>query len=516
MDIYLNKEKLNYVKSVLSTSLNHEETMEMIVPDALPDILRIVDTDATVFLRSKSTDIGRVSISGIAVTTVIYCPDGEPGVRKLELEIPFTATANESDISQNTKVTANISVASADASMINPRKIIARVDLQSELNCYNDAELVISSGLEDDSDAGIELLTDSSDIFTTTGIREKTFVISDELTIPATNPPIGEILKYRVAITPDDTKVVGSKLILRGTTHVSLLYNPQGGAAGNEMSKADFTTEFSQIIELDGALGDSSFGIILMLTNAYFDAEQSPHNPDGRVLIMEIHAVAQCVTSEKKKISYISDMYSTKFMLEQVTTDYLFDSKNMSKTGAVFHGVMETPTPVSRILALNVHPGAVAALPQMNAMTLRAPLSVNAIYVSDDGRVLSSMRQYDVETTIETLQNIKYSANAACGKDVYGVAVGNGIELRIPVDITIIESSQKQIKSLSGLSYDETAPADNTKSPSLVVYRMAKGDTLWKLAKKHNSTSKLILNANGLEKEENVGAGQLLIIPKKR
>lgn len=515
MEIYLNKEKINYVKNVLSTSLTHEETMEMIVPDAMPDILRIVDTDATVFLRSKSTDSGRVSVSGVAAVTVIYCPDGESGVRKMELEIPFVTSAGDSEITQNTRITANITVSSADASMINPRKIIVRVDLLTDIACYNDADFMISSGIDEDNEAGIELLTDSCDIFTTTGIKEKTFVISDELSVPGSNPPIGEILKYSVTIIPADTKVVGSKLILRGNTHISVLYSPSGGG---DMTKTDFTTEFSQIIELDNAAGDSSFNIILMLTNAYFDAEQSPHNPEGKTLIMELHAVAQCISSEKRRISYISDMYSTKYKLDQSTQDFIFDSKNGTKSNAVFHGVMETPSPVSRVIALNVHAGPVTHTAQAGSpsMTMTSPLFVNALYMSDDGRILSSMRQYEVESNSEVGENSKCSTVASCGRDLYGVAVGNGIELRIPVDFSMTENNEKQINSLAGLSYDETAPIDNSKSPSLIAYRASKGDSLWKLAKKHNSTSKLILSANGLEKEENVGLGQLLIIPRKR
>ncbi|NLA87207.1 MAG: DUF3794 domain-containing protein, partial [Clostridiales bacterium] len=323
MDIYLNKEKINYVKNVLSASLPHEETMEMIVPDALPDILRIVDTDAVVFLRSKATDNGRVTVSGVAAATIIYAPEEESGVRKMDMEIPFTTSANDGEITQNTRVTAGISVVSADASMINPRKIVVRLDLLTDIDCFNDADLLISSGMDDDNDAGIEMLTDNLDILTTTGVKEKTFVISDELSVPASNPPVGEILKYRVNLMPEDTKVVGSKLILRGNSNISLLYNPAGGG---EMTKADFSTEFSQIIELDTPDGDGSFNINLMLTNAYFDAEQSPHNPDGRTVIMEVHAVAQCVASERKQITYISDLYSTKFQLEQETADFLFES----------------------------------------------------------------------------------------------------------------------------------------------------------------------------------------------
>ena len=85
MDIFLNKEKLGYIKNVFSATLPQEETMEMIVPDAMPDIERIVDTDANVFLRSKSTDSGRIMVTGVADVTVLYCPEGEMGVRKWRL-----------------------------------------------------------------------------------------------------------------------------------------------------------------------------------------------------------------------------------------------------------------------------------------------------------------------------------------------------------------------------------------------------------------------------------------------
>jgi hypothetical protein len=49
--------------------------------------------------------------------------------------------------------------------MVNPRKLVARVDRLSDISCYNDADFLISSGMEDDNDAGIEMTTDSCDIF---------------------------------------------------------------------------------------------------------------------------------------------------------------------------------------------------------------------------------------------------------------------------------------------------------------------------------------------------------------
>lgn len=513
MDIYLNKNKLNTIKSILSTGVKNEETMEMIVPDALPDILRIVDADAIVFLRSKATDSGHATVSGVASATVLYSPEGESGVRKMELDIPFTAVASESEITNTTRIVTRVSVSSVDASMINPRKIIVRIDLLTMISCYNEAELQIAAGIDEEADAGIELMTQMGDINTTTGVNEKAFVIANEIIVPNSNPPVGEILKYTADLIPEDTKVVGSKLILRGTTHITLLYNTPGNS---ELTRAEFNPEFSQIIELDGASSESNFTIMLMLTNAYFDADQTMHNSDGRTIVMELHAVAQCITSERKEMPYISDMYSTKYKLEQTLSDYMFDSNNTLKMGAIFHGILETPTPVSRVVAVSVHTGAVLAVPQQEGTTFTSPLFVNAMYVSDDGRLLSAMSHYEVETNVAINENAHNTAVASCGKDVYGVAVSNAIELRIPIEFVINENEQKEINSLDTLSYDEDVPLDLSKAPSLIVHRAGNGDSLWNLAKRHQTTSRTILTANGLDSADDITYGQLLIIPKSR
>ena len=98
-----------------------------------------------------------------------------------------------------------------------------------DVACYNDAEMLVAAGMDEDTDAGIELLTDNTEVMTTTNVKEKTFVITDELTMPASNLPIGEILKYKAALAPEDIKVVGSKLILRGTVSVfASVYNAGG------------------------------------------------------------------------------------------------------------------------------------------------------------------------------------------------------------------------------------------------------------------------------------------------
>ena len=48
MEFELERTQLDRFDALLDTTLHQEETLEMIVPDACPDILRIVETDGRV------------------------------------------------------------------------------------------------------------------------------------------------------------------------------------------------------------------------------------------------------------------------------------------------------------------------------------------------------------------------------------------------------------------------------------------------------------------------------------
>jgi len=228
---------------------------------------------------------------------------------------------------------------------------------------------------------------------------------------------------------------------------------------------------------------------------------------------MELHAVAQCVASEKKTVSYIADMYSTKYPLYPEVEQYAFDTRTHSKATAVYHNILKTQKPASRVLAMNVHTGPVEKKPDDNAV--KCPLNINAVYLTEDGEIMSSNQHAEVEANTELHDNAKFTALAKCGKDVFSAVVSDGIDVRIPVEINVTEVTENNVNMLSGLSYDENAPLDNSKFPSLVVARPNNQDSLWHMAKKYRSTPNLILAANELEGEEDIAPGQLLIIPKK-
>ena len=128
MELELDRTQLNGYEALLDTTLFQEETLEMIVPDACPDILRVVETDGKVLLRSKEAMDGRVELTGTIRACVLYLPDGESGMRHLDVSIPFRACAEGKDIGPGCSVTACARLRRADTRAVNPRKVLVRAE----------------------------------------------------------------------------------------------------------------------------------------------------------------------------------------------------------------------------------------------------------------------------------------------------------------------------------------------------------------------------------------------------
>ncbi|MDR1064981.1 MAG: DUF3794 domain-containing protein, partial [Oscillospiraceae bacterium] len=491
MEISMTREKLRFAERVLRETRAAEETAEVIVPDALPDILRIVGADAELTVRSKDTTDGRVLVSGAAAVSVIYIPDGGGGARRVNAELPFTVSAENPRITPECRVTARVEPRSVSASALNPRKLSVRAAVFAEISCYLDTQLEIPAGVSPGNENIAELLYCEDEVNLHVDILEKTFTVNDEYQIPASQPPVGELLKSNVALAPGDARVVGSKLIFKGAAYVSLLYAPPDGS---DIVPCAFETEFSQILELENAGADSEFELIPLLTSARIDAGNTP-GAETRRVAAEIRVAAQCVARSKRTIRFIRDAYCSKYALEMSVTPLSFENSLGSRAvNAILRGTLPAPD-ASRVICVSARPGAPASARENDALSLACPVEVEALYIASDGSARRAEGSFELGASVPGVTGSLWSVRAECSRDVYGAAADNSIELRIPVDIRVDETEKREYNAISALSADEDSPIDLAALPSLVISRVSAGDSLWSLAKRHRSTRELILSA---------------------
>ena len=512
MEAKLRTDQINYLKKISDVVFTHEETAEIIVPDAMPDIIEVVDAEGTVILRSKEAESGRLTFSGMVSATVIYQPEDGSALCRLEVSMPFSATQDVPEVTAESQLCAVVRIGSLDARMINSRKALVRADVVVEAAAYAPAEIVWANRIEEDDGAGIELLRKQMELSLVTQVREKSFVLADEFVIPSGKPPIEEILKTSIDVLCDDVKAVGNKLIFKGNATIRLLYT--GG--GEEPIPLEFAAAFSQIMEMEGEMESVSADIRLMLTNCYVENGSSVAAENAAIAV-EMHMVAQAVCREMREIPYISDVYSTRFDLNEERAPLFLESEESPFTAqAESRENVEVADPVQRVLDTNFKTGKAYWTEENGAMRLTVSVGASALYMSDAGKVCGVSRKFEVSGISDMEPGVDYQVTAQVQSDAQALPAGSGVEFRIPVHFHVRPRRKFRTDAVSGVRWDEEQARDLSVLPSIVVHHVASGENLWMMAKKYCSTEELIQTANNLDPGASPERGQLFIIPKKR
>ena len=112
-----------YKKLCNSVSEANSDT-ELIVPDSLEDILRILSCRRQCRIREKNVGQDAVSVSGEIDVTVMYIPETGDGVRVVGTTIPFEINFSAPGADSTSSAVTKLLALNADAKAVNPRKIL--------------------------------------------------------------------------------------------------------------------------------------------------------------------------------------------------------------------------------------------------------------------------------------------------------------------------------------------------------------------------------------------------------
>lgn len=509
MELELKKTTLdNYEKSGELT-LTQEETAEVIVPDYCPDIARIIAADGKVYIHNRELRDGKASVSGTVRVSVLYTPEGEGGIRTLEFAMPFSVESDSRGLDGCVFLDADTRTEFLESRMLNPRKVFTHCKLVTSLVGYRKAPLCFSTDLETEGEQ-LEKLREQQRVILLTHIAEKDFTFTEEMNLSPGREGVAELLSSRVRGSVAESKVVGNKLIFKGTFSISLLYRSVDG----KYDTASSELPFSQIMEVEGAAEGALPSLRLQMTGA--DLQVDGADAEGRQIAVTLYLHAIAFLREEQEITLLHDLYSTAYetALEasplQVTGFY----QTFTRRHTV-REVLEIGVVADSILSLSAACGTVAISREGETLVLRTEVGVRALYQDEGGVPLVAERSFDVACQLEVPEDCKVTARAQCPDEMQGALGDRGIEVRFPVDFFVEASSCVKRVCIHSAKLDEESPKDAAGAPSLVLRCMGAQESAWSLAKKYNTTINIILSANQIEGTE-LPREQLLLIPRKR
>jgi hypothetical protein len=509
MEFPLSADRMCRAQKAFGFDLAREETVDIIVPESRPDISEILCVHADAFVRGKDAETGRGSVSGVINAVVVYVPEGGGRAERLEAELPFSASAADGALTPDMKVIARVSVVSCSARELDPRKVAIEAGVRVQADFYADGELCLFRGGDGPGEGRVELLYETAEVCGLTDIREKTFVISDEINLPQGCQPVGELLFADVKLGEAEAKAVGSKLVFKGTAEVAPFYITDGG----ELRRVSLSTEFSQIVEFDDLPPECEFDVTFMLTGSYVEAQRES---DGKTVNVELHAAAQCALRERRTVKYIADAFAPG---REVDCEYM----ELSSDGRESARLPETPArgsmhaqDASGIIAVFALAEAPELISENGQRRILCGVNVTCLYTGGDGnartsraRVVAECAPFDADSSRDAS-----SASALAGNATASLTPSGAIEIAVPVRFEITHGPSARGRAISAITYDEKEARDLDNIPSLTVTRAKPGEKLWSIAKRYGSGVRLIMDTNSIERETDLVPGSLLLIPR--
>ena len=496
MEATLKKRSVSKYSMVFSTEFTGDSSTEAVVPDVLPDISDILFTTGMVLLRSKTTEDGKVSLSASVSASVVYSPENETGLNCLHLTMPFDAEAESADISADCRTTAEIKLVSIEARMINTRKVSVRAEVSININCYAPDTFALVEDIEAPPEVSLHIKKEELEFSLISDVRERTFVISDEYILPAGSREIREILSPASVVRVDDIKVLGNKLVVRGVCQSHLLCACEDGAEAEQIS---FSTNFSQMMEMEDIGEDPDISYRLMMTAAYYEPVKT--SEQKCTVSMELHMVIQAVCSRAERAELVSDMYSNKCecSFESHSDDLPIIVRRQTLRSTIIETV-RTPVPAIETVY------AEARVTSVSGRTVG--IAVNGLYIDEDGRYRALKGNFTAEFETELEADMELMADMVCVTEAFASPSAEGVEIRVPVELeaVIMKRQTAAVPTQTMLSEKECC----AEAPSLILIPVSESADLWQVAKRYGSTRELIEQANCLE-GENADISMLLV-----
>ncbi len=496
MEQVFQKAELDCMRPVVEDVHNEEQTQEVRLPDAMPDIGRVLGAWGQVVIRSKEWRGGSMSVSGGVMAWALYEQEGGGAPQSVEAWIPFQMHWDFPETQRDGTVLVSCLLRNVDARSISARKLLIRVCMSVAAKGLEPAtaEYPVAENVPED----VQLLRRSYPIKLPKEAGEKTFLLEEDLTLPSSAAKLEKAIYYTLSPQLLDRKIMADKVVFRGTAIVHILYCSQDGT----LQGWDFEVPFSQYTDLAKEYEPSaSVDVIPVVTS--LEVEQSEQG----TLHLKAGMTGQYVVYAEETLPIVEDAYSPR---REVTAqnaqlempailDFCRETLHLEQMMQMEGGQLVD------VFFCTEHPA-------VNTETDEAHLAVSGtaqvLYYDHSGVLQGSTTRCEGKWDFPCASNGKICARSGIvGSPQASLNGAASVRCDVAIDAAITE--RHGMPAVTGLKLGEMEQPDPTR-PSLIVRRAGR-EGLWTVAKQSGSTVESILKANGLTDEP--GMDQILLIP---
>lgn len=479
----------------------------VIVPDKKPDILKVLQVDASSAVTGSTLQKGKLFVQGRVDVTVLYLPDGEEGgIRSICAKFDFDDVIEGAEIDENMHKSVVCDVDQVDINLINSRKIAVRAAVGIDAEVTAEREIEYISAIECD-DAGAKFA--EVGVSSTVAADSCEFLMKEQVALADGAANIAEILKTDVRIEDKEVRCVTNKVIVKGNICATVLYLD----GNNAICHADAQLPFTEVFET----GESCEEDCAQVTCTVIEKNCCPamdSDGDMRVLDFEILVGVDMSVCREQTIRYLSDCYffGAQTVCETKTARLEHTYRHARRTETVRENIAadsRLPRPAA-VYNIAARPRILSAEQNGDNIDISARLDVAVLYLSDssDSPVCCRKAELPVSCSVAAEAKARVYADAEC-EHISCTLTGNGdIELRAAVAFSVEERDFADVEMVASAEKGE-----KTGGSELIILFTSGGETLWDISKKYRVSCDEVAELNSIEPGAAIEAHRRLIIP---
>lgn len=510
MDINCTRHNVNNEETVLCEAVEVPIEGTVVVYDNGKKIKKLIKTCFKSSVTSKTLMDRSVRLDGTVIVCLIYI-DENNCLGSYNHILPFTKTVETSNELTDGKIFTEITDDKITASYIAENKINigGAVCIKVCVKKMTEQHFIC-----DIDDSGIEQLKGESEITVMRGFAEKSFIAEEEISIGNSQPSVGCVIRHNATAIIDEVKIINNKVMVKGRCKIYVLYLPEEGTRPQSFEEG---FPFSQLIDVDGINDscrcDSSAEVIF--------CELSPRNTltdEIRSFSVSLKILLSVKAYCDDSVPVLFDAYSVAGNYKAVKKEMCFTKikANISDKFIARKALEFTDGAIGSVIDVWCDVKGHSSRFENGVLRITGTVMINVLAYDTEGVANCFERLTDFEYTYEAgegFSNPQVSFGVNVEHCSYTITGANTLDVSAEILVGGAIYENKKHLLLTDLVENEEQGKKHS-SGSIVLYFANKGERVWDIAKKYNSSVREIKELNGVN-EEIFTSSAKIIIPTK-
>ena len=487
------------------------------VPDAKPDIGRMIQNKGDISLDEVRLSDGRAFIKGNLNADLLYVGEQEGKVYSLSAKLPFNETLNLEGIVSGDKMCLKWEIEDLSIHIIHSRKlsIKAIVTFYAVVDEMAGIQLPVAI-----SEENISVKKKRVRLMSLMVHKKDTLRVKDEITLASNKPNISELLWHTIEVRGLDLRPEENMIKARGELFVFVLY--VGDDEGNPLQWLEYSLPFNGEVECTGCTEEMIPNIEVSIMHQGIEVKPDSDGEE-RTLVADVVLELDMKLYREEEHDLILDVYTPlKECIPQGQPEMLKSLlvRNFSKCRVTDR--VEVKETQGKILQICHSQGRVKVDRTQiveNGIQVDGIVHMKVLYIiGNDDMPFYSMEAMVPFTHVVEARGITPDSTFFLQTDLEQLSTtmadSDELEVKATVSVNALVLKCETEKIISKV---DEMPLDLKKiqaMPGITVYMVKPKDTMWDIAKRFYTTVEEVCALNDLT-DEKIEPGQPLLLVKK-